>query len=201
MQKFKPLELKPLLFNILRIIIGAVLGYAVYYYALMEILSLYSTLTDELYIITSLVALVASMAACILLVFILSKGKISKNVFYVIAAVYFCLLILVFFGRPTLGRTVSLNIFNSVKACMSYSETLLQTILNFIIVIPLAYFFKNISFKKSAIFFAVISVLIEVIQYILARGVLDLLDIICYFAGLTLGYFIFRKLKIDFIKA
>ena len=190
-------KLKPLFFNILRIIIGSILGYMVYYYALMEVISLYSTLSQELYILTSIVALIASIAACILLVFILSKGRISKSIFYVISAVYFCLLILVFFGRPSLGRTLSLNVFNSIKECMSYSETLLQTALNLIIMIPMGYFFKSMKFKKAGIFFAVISVLIEIIQYVFARGIFDLLDIICYSVGLSLGYFIFRKLKIN----
>ena len=84
MQKFKPVFL-----TVLRIIIGAILGYTVYYYALMEIISLYSTLSEEIYILTSIVALIASIAACILLVFILTKGKINKNVFYIISSVYF----------------------------------------------------------------------------------------------------------------
>lgn len=196
MQKFKPVFL-----TVLRIIIGAILGYTVYYYALMEIISLYSTLSEEIYILTSIVALIASIAACILLVFILTKGKINKNVFYIISSVYFLLIILVFFGRPSLGRILSLNIFNSIKECMSNSEVLLQTALNLIILIPMGYFFKSMKFKKAGIFFAAISVLIETIQFIFARGIFDLFDMICYFAGLSLGYFIFRKLRINIIKS
>lgn len=62
----------------------------------------------------------------------------------------------------------------------------------------MGYFFKKLSFTKMFIISIVISVLIELVQIITMRGFFDTFDIILYIMGIITGYFIFKKIKINF---
>lgn len=183
----------------LKIIIGLILGYSLYYFVLMDIISLYASY-NGIYIIISLLALVISCCAMIVLIFAITKSKINRITFYIVSITYFFLLVFVFFGRPTLERQLSFNIINTLNECMHSGETLTQLFLNILILMPLSYYFKNFLYRKAFIFFLVISIAIEGLQLLLSRGIFDLVDIICYLIGLNIGYFLIRKFKIDIQK-
>ena len=72
-------------------------------------------------------------------------------------------------------------------------------VLNLVVVVPLGYLFqlKHIPYKKSILCFLGISFLVEIVQYITNRGAFDIFDIILYIIGMTLGYFVLSKLKLE----
>lgn len=181
---------------ILGIIFGIVFGYIFYYNVLMEIIDSFAAWETPIYMLISITALIASVCAFIMLFFLISGTKISRKAFKYISAAYFLLLIMVFFARHTLEREFSFDLIGSLNDIVSDREMLVQTILNLIVLVPLGYYFKKLKFIKAFVFFAGTAILIELLQYVFARGVFDLFDIICYLIGMTVGYFIFQKIEI-----
>ena len=90
----------------------------------------------------------------------------------------------------------SFDLIRSVNDIFSDREMIVQTVLDLCVLVPLGYYYKKIRFTKALGFFAGTAFLIEFLQYVFARGMFDLFDIICYMIGMTAGYFIFQKINI-----
>lgn len=68
-------------------------------------------------------------------------------------------------------------------------EMLFQSVLNFGLFWPLAwYFFKRMPVKKALLWGAGISLALELLQWLLRRGYFDSLDALLYWAGIAVGY-------------
>lgn len=186
--------------NILKFIMGGIFGYIIYYYVLMDIVAIYLHNSQELYMIASIVVLFLSIAGCIFLLYMITGSKIHPTVFKVVVVTYLILLLYIFFGRRTLERQFILNLFASIQELTTDSESLLLFILNIIVLMPVAYFFKNKSVIFTELIFIAISFGIEIMQYITARGFFDVLDIVAYMIGMNLAYLFFRLTKVDIIK-
>lgn len=186
--------------NIIKILLGIISGYILYYYVLMDIVAIYLHNKQELYIFTSLVVLFLSIVGCIFIIFMVTGAKINSTVFKIVVVTYFILLLYIFFGRRSLERQFIFNLFVSVKELSTDSESLIQFILNIIVLMPIAYFFKNKGVIFTELIFLVISFGIEIMQYITARGFFDTLDILCYMVGMNLAYLFFRLTKVDIVK-
>lgn len=186
--------------NIIKILLGIISGYILYYYVLMDIVAIYLHNKQELYIFTSLVVLFLSIVGCIFIIFMVTGAKINSTVFKIVVVTYFILLLYIFFGRRSLERQFIFNLFVSVKELSTDSESLIQFILNIIVLMPIAYFFKNKGVIFTELIFLAISFGIEIMQYITARGFFDTLDILCYMVGMNLAYLFFRLTKVDIVK-
>ncbi|MDD6531189.1 MAG: VanZ family protein [Ruminococcus sp.] len=185
---------------ILSIIIGVVGGYLLYYFVLMGIVAMFLHNKQELYIITSFVVLFLSIVGCIFITYIFTGLKVNPTLFKIVVGIYFVLLLYIFFGRRSLERQFIVNIFYSIKELTTDSELLLQFILNIIVLMPIAYFFKNKGVIFTELIFLVISFGIEIMQYVTARGFFDIIDIVCYMIGMNLAYLFFRLTKVDIVK-
>lgn len=186
--------------NIIKILLGIISGYILYYYVLMDVVAMFLHNKQELYIITSLVVLLLSIVGCIFIIYMVTGAKINPTVFKIVVVTYFILLLYIFFGRRSLERQFIVNIFASIKELTTDSELLLQFILNIIVLMPIAYFFKNKGVIFTELIFLAISFGIEIMQYITARGFFDIIDILCYMIGMNLAYLFFRLTKVDIVK-
>lgn len=194
------LQINNPIMNIIKILLGIISGYILYYYVLMDIVVIYLHNKQELYIITSLVVLFLSIVGCIFIIYMVTGAKINPTVFKIVVVTYFILLLYIFFGRRSLERQFIFNLFDSVKELSTDSELLLQFILNIIVLMPIAYFFKNKGIIFTELIFLAISFGIEIMQYITARGFFDTLDILCYMVGMNLAYLFFKLTKVDIVK-
>ena len=186
--------------NIIKILLGIISGYILYYYVLMDVVAMFLHNKQELYIITSLVVLLLSIVGCIFIIYMVTGAKINPTVFKIVVVTYFILLLYIFFGRRSLERQFIVNIFASIKELTTDSELLLQFILNIIVLMPIAYFFKNKGVIFTELIFLAISFGIEIMQYLTARGFFDIIDILCYMIGMNLAYLFFKLTKVDIVK-
>lgn len=72
-------------------------------------------------------------------------------------------------------------------------EMALQSIMNLAMFIPMGYFVRKLKYSKLFIFSIIIPLAIELIQVATNRGFFDVFDILLYFIGINIGYFIFKK--------
>ena len=183
---------------IISIVIGVVGGYLLYNFALMDMVP--TILGDTIYMLSSILTMILSMVACTFIVYLIMGLKVNSIVFKVVVALYFLFLLFVLYGRNSSIREMNFNLIASLQELTTDSELLLQFILNIIVLMPIAYFFKNTGVIFTELIFLVISFGIEIMQYITARGFFDTLDILCYMVGMNLAYLFFRLTKVDIVK-
>ena len=183
---------------IISIVIGVVGGYLLYNFALMDMVP--TILGDTIYMLSSILTMILSMVACTCIVYLIMGLKVHPIVFKVVVALYFLFLLFVLYGRNSSIREMNFNLIASLQELTTDSELLLQFILNIIVLMPIAYFFKNKGVIFTELIFLVISFGIEIMQYITARGFFDTIDILCYMVGMNLAYLFFRLTKVDIVK-
>ena len=181
---------------IISIVIGVVGGYLLYNLVLMDMVP--TILCDTIYVLSSILTMILSMVACTFIVYLITGLKVHPIVFKVVVALYFLFLLFVLYGRNSSIREMKFNLIASLQELTTDSESLLQFILNIIVLMPIAYFFKGVIFTE--LIFLAISFGIEIMQYITARGFFDTLDILCYMIGMNLAYLFFRLTKVDIVK-
>lgn len=185
-----------LLKNAILLLIGITIGYLIYYYVFMELVVLFIS-RGFVYYFVSILCLIGSIIGAIILLSLIFYKKMSKTMFVIITIMYFCVLFCVLYLRRYTEQIYILNPLVSLKDLFNSKLMLFQSFMNFIIFIPIGYFFKKFSYKKVMIFSTVIAILIELCQVITMRGFFDIFDIIIYILGISSGYFIFRKIKLD----
>lgn len=187
---------KNLITQSILILIGLVMGYLIYYYIFMELVVLFVSRGFAYYFV-SMLCLIGSIVGSILLLNLIFYRKINKTLFCIITITYFCVLFSVLFLRRYAEQIYIFNPFISLKDIFTSRLMLFQSLMNFILFIPIGYFVRKLSYKKVLLFSILFSVLIEFCQVITRRGFFDTLDIIIYVLAITLGYFIFKKIKLD----
>lgn len=187
---------KKLLQNSILLLIGITAGYLIYYYVFLELVALFIGRGFTYYFV-SILCLIGSMIGCIILLNVIFYKKFSKLMFIAITIMYFCILFSVLFLRRYTEQIYIFNPLVSLKDLFNSKIMLFQSFMNFIIFIPIGYFFKKFIYKKVIVLSTIFSTLIELCQVITMRGFFDILDIVIYVLGITMGYFIFRKIKLD----
>lgn len=187
---------KKLLQNSILLLIGITAGYLIYYYVFLELVTLFIGRGFTYYFV-SILCLIGSMIGCIILLNVIFYKKFSKLMFIAITIMYFCILFSVLFLRRYTEQIYIFNPLVSLKDLFNSKIMLFQSFMNFIIFIPIGYFFKKFIYKKVIVLSTIFSTLIELCQVITMRGFFDILDIVIYVLGITMGYFIFRKIKLD----
>lgn len=184
---------KKLLKNFAIALFGVIIGYLLYYFVIMEAVPLFVGSSGIKYFAVSIMALVISVAGCIAVLSWIINKKINKLLFIIICVAYFAVLFVVLFIRFSGERVFIFNPLTSLIDTFSSLEMALQSIINLAMFIPMGYFVRKLKYSKLLIFSVVIPLAIELIQGATMRGIFDTFDIILYFIGINIGYYIFKK--------
>lgn len=106
---------------------------------------------------------------------------------------YFIVVIFLLFGRNIGVKGVELNLFIAIKDWFSDSFSIVIAIANFLMFIPLSFFFRNKSFIYSILSILSIVFCIELTQYLLSLGIFDIGDILLNCLGFSLGRLVFKS--------
>lgn len=121
------------------------------------------------------------------LINLLIHKKISKPYEYILWGCYFCILVFIFFIRMVGMTGINLNPFDIIKNISSDPLFIFTVIMNIFIFVPLGYLFRKKTFIFSLATAFIISLCIEIIQYILKVGIFDIDDIIFNIIGFMIG--------------
>lgn len=196
MLDIRKINMKKIIKQIGIIILGIIIGYLIYYSFVMEIIPYFIGASGFKYILVSISSLIISILGCILVINLLVNKKIDKWLFIILCITYFAVLTAVLFIRKTVEKVFILNPLVGLFDTFTEVQSLLQSLMNIIMFIPIGYFLKGLKYWKASVTAIVIPILIEFLQFITMRGFFDSFDIILYFIGINIGYFLFRKVKI-----
>lgn len=187
---------KKVLKNFAIALAGAIIGYLLYYSVIMEAIPLFVECSGIKYIAVSIMALVISMAGCIAALSLMINRKINKQLFIIISVAYFAVLFAALFVRFSMERVFIFNPLTGLEDAFSNWEMELQSVINLAMFIPMGYFVRRLKYGKLFIFSVMIPLAIELIQVAAKRGFFDVFDILLYFIGIHIGYFLFKKWQI-----
>lgn len=190
MKKFSS---KKLFRNFAIVLLGAIIGYLLYYFVIMDAIPLFVESSGIKYTVISILALVISVAGCISALSLIINRKINKQLFFILCAAYFAVLFAALFLRSSMEQVFIFNPLTGLIDTFSNREMALQSIMNLAVFIPMGYFVRKLKYSKLFIFSIVIPLAIELIQVATKRGFFDVFDILLYFIGINIGYFIFKK--------
>lgn len=123
-----------------------------------------------------------------LLIQLLFKETISKQLIQFMWYLYACVMVVLLFGRPYLGASVNLNLLKLIDMNL-YS--FFQNMFNFLFFIPIGFVFKRNNSKKRVLIISLIFVvLLETLQLVFMRGVFDIVDILCNVSGIFAGFIV-----------
>lgn len=187
-----------LLKKLIPYIIGCSIGYLVYYFFLMEIVSRFIGSTSIIDYAVSILMLLGCVAACTMVAALLIYKETSKCLFAFLYVAYLLVLLLVLFGRSHPQGQLILNPLVGLQDLSDW-EMQQQSILNVLVFVPLGYLFRDFSKYKSLVLSIFVPILIETLQYITMRGFFDTFDMLLYFIGIQVGIAIFKRLKIKLV--
>ena len=176
------------------LLVGAMLGYLLYYYFFMEVLAIFFT-DGFFYLAISIAFLIMSIIGCSAIIYAVLQRRIKRWMFILLSTTYIFAMLITLFGRSQVGRIAVVNPWIGLSE-MTNIEMLVESALNLVLFIPVGFFFKNKKMRNVVLCAFVISIGIEAIQYVTMRGIFDTLDIILYVAGTIIGALIFRKIDL-----
>ena len=182
------------LHRILPVLGGLVLGYLFYYFVLMEVVTVFSA--RAVYYLVSVVALAGSVVVWMILLGWVINRSISKKLFVTLCIFYFAGLLLVLFGRRSIGRTWIWNPLEGLLQAVSGWQMGIQSLLNLLMFLPMGYFMRRLRYAGMLACALALSFGVELIQVFTMRGFFDTFDILLYLIGMHLGYWIFRRWKL-----
>ena len=193
----KKINGKKLLKNFVIALLGAIIGYLLYYSVIMEAIPLFIESSGIKYTVVSILALVILIAGCIAALNLIINKRVNKYLFFTMCVTYFAILfVALFFLRSSIERVFIFNPLTGLIDTFSNWEMAIQSIMNLAVFIPMGYFVRKLKYSNLFIFSIVISLAIELIQVATMRGFFDVFDILLYFIGIHIGYFIFKKWQI-----
>ena len=187
----KKINGKKLLKNFVIALLGAIIGYLLYYSVIMEAIPLFIESSGIKYTVVSILALVILVAGCIVALNLIINKRVNKYLFFIMCVTYFALFLL-----SSIERVFIFNPLTGLIDTFSNWEMAIQSIMNLAVFIPMGYFVRKLKYSNLFIFSIVISLAIELIQVATMRGFFDVFDILLYFIGIHIGYFIFKKWQI-----
>ena len=183
--------------RILHIILTCIISFLVFYYVTSNFLDSHF---QGLYVIEPLLYLLILFGQTLIFygssyLLLNPSHRIPTFVLWLLWVIYFLVMILLLFFRVYHDNNINLNLlelFNFEIANLS------QTILNFILFIPIGYWL--IHFKTTSALLISLSLItfIEILQFISHRGIFDVVDILIDTFGIMIGYIIFKKVNIKF---
>ena len=137
-----------------------------------------------------------TVAGCIAALNLIINKRVNKYLFFTMCVTYFAILFVALFLRSSIERVFIFNPLTGLIDTFSNWEMAIQSIMNLAVFIPMGYFVRKLKYSNLFIFSIVISLAIELIQVATMRGFFDVFDILLYFIGIHIGYFIFKKWQI-----
>lgn len=180
---------------LISILLGAVLGYLLYYYLFMDVVVLYFS-SGFFYLAISIIVLLVSIVGCSALISMILQRRISRWMLTFLMAAYTVAMLIILFARQSVGRIAVWNPLTGLSE-MNDLEMLAESVLNLILFIPAGFFLRNMKTNRAVILTLAVAIGIEVIQYVTMRGIFDTLDIILYVLGMAIGIIIFRKINLQ----
>ena len=181
--------------QILHIILTCIISFLVFYYVTSNFLDSHF---QGLYVIEPLLYLLILFGQTLIFygssyLLLNPSHRIPTFVLRLLWVIYFLVMILLLFFRVYHDNNINLNLlelFNFEIANLS------QTILNFILFIPIGYWL--IHFKTTSALLISLSLItfIEILQFISHRGIFDVVDILIDTFGIMIGYIIFKTVHI-----
>ena len=161
----------------------------------MDAIPLFIESSGIKYTVVSILALVILVAGCIAALNLIINKRVNKYLFFIMCVTYFAILFVALFLRSSIERVFIFNPLTGLIDAFSNREMAIQSIMNLAVFIPMGYFVRKLKYSLF-IFSIVISLAIELIQVATMRGFFDVFDILLYFIGIHIGYFIFKKWQI-----
>ena len=179
---------------ILPVCMGIIVGYVMYYYIVMEIVTMfcYSTQHKLAYQIICVVSLVATVALCSLVFFAIINRTLSQNLLRIVYCCYFLVALYILFGRRPLEQVFIWNPIESIVH-LNEPEMIVESIFNILLFMPVGILLRKWRFNKMLMFSVGLAFVIELIQGLSRRGYFDTWDIILYILGITISYIAARK--------
>lgn len=116
------------------------------------------------------------------------KENITQKQINLIWCLYFCVMLILLFGRPYIGLAINLNPLTIFE--LNY-YSFFQNFFNLVLFIPMGFIFKKNNSKIRALLIAILVVLaIETLQLITMRGIFDIVDILLDATGIFIGFLI-----------
>ena len=182
--------------NFVITLLGAIIGYLLYYSVIIDAIPLFIESSGIKYTVVSILALVILVAGCIAALNLIINKRVNKYLFFIMCVTYFAILFVALFLRSSIERVFIFNPLTGLIDAFSNREMAIQSIMNLAVFIPMGYFVRKLKYSNLFIFSIVISLAIELIQVATMRGFFDVFDILLYFIGIHIGYFIFKKWQI-----
>lgn len=189
----KKINGKKLLKNFAIALLGAIIGYLLYYSIIMEAIPLFIESSGIKYTVISIFALVIVVAGCIAALNLIINKRVNKHLFFIICVTYFAILFVALFLRSSIERVFIFNPLTGLIDTFSNWEMAIQSIMNLAVFVPMGYFVRKLKYSNLFIFSIVIPLAIELVQVATMCGFFDVFDILLYFIGINIGYFIFKK--------
>lgn len=166
--------------------ISLIVSYIAFYYFTGDFISLFWQGTYKSGLILYTLAFIAQSIFIYTLVLLLQKKEISKIHLYFLWVLYFCIMMILLFGRYYLGTVINLNPLSLFDFSFN---AFFQNLFNLILFIPIGLLFKDKHNTPFVLLSAIVIVtLIELIQLVTKRGIFDITDIILNSAGITIGF-------------
>ncbi len=131
-----------------------------------------------------------------LMIYVITKycfeKKISQFNIKLLWCVYLLTMLLLLFGRPGIGRQINLDLTEFFNGNLM---NLFQIALNFILFFPLGFLLRKFNKKTAVLFAAGLVIGIELLQYITARGIFDICDIVTDTFAILISYLWFHNHK------
>lgn len=175
------------------LILSIFIGLYINYFISSEIISRFFQGSNSLYTVICIIALIMQILFIFVLIRLCRTKKISKYPLRAITILYIFTMIVLLFGRPATGASISMNILELFN--FSDRAVLFQNIFNIIFFLPIGYLFKNSSTKNAVICSFIGVIIIELIQLLTYRGIFDICDIILNIAGILIGYYLSKKIN------
>ena len=183
--------------RILHIILTCIISFLVFYYVTSNFLDSHF---QGLYVIEPLLYLLILFGQTLIFygssyLLLNPSHRIPTFVLRLLWVIYFLVMILLLFFRVYHDNNINLNLlelFNFEIANLS------QTILNFILFIPIGYWLIHFKTTSALLISLFLITSIEILQFISYRGIFGVVDILIDTFGIMIGYIIFKKVNIKF---
>ncbi|CCX72402.1 putative uncharacterized protein [Firmicutes bacterium CAG:83] len=180
--------------QLISLLLGAIIGYLLYYHFFMDVILLIAH-EGFLYMIINIAMLLLSIVGCAAIIYLLLEKRVSRWMLVLLSVTYFIALFIILFCRHRVGRIAILDPLVGLSQLGDW-EMLMQSLLNLLMFLPMGFFFRNRKPWQVLLGALGISFFIEGMQYLTMRGMFDTLDILLYMLGISLGALLFRLLRL-----
>lgn len=182
--------MKEKIYLLIDFVISMAIGALSYIFYFNQLIHIYFLGPKKLYNFTAL----AVFAGATLFVFIgirlIRNKQLSPKAIKALYLFYFIVMIIMLFGRYTTVRKYNFDLQGSFAIL---NETIIfMALFNIVCFIPLGIWLKRFKFFPFLLIAPAIILSIESLQWITARGVFDIADILLNLTGILIGYVIGR---------